>query len=305
MRKYLFKILIFLALVAVADLLGGMFFRYWYARIDTGAVGKEQYIVSQADEDLLIFGSSRAEFHYDPRILHDTLGMTCYNCGASGYGIILAYARLKMVTQRHRPQVIVLDVSRDFDIVKSDNNKIVGALKPYYQHEGIDSVVLSIDSTEKYKMLSQLYRFNSNLHHNPKALFKDKPGKRKPDAALGYLAQKGEFDKMKVKQQGGGLLDITEVDSLKLQYVEKFIDLAQGSHLFFVVSPIWYGMPSAEIKPIRDICQRRGVPIIDFSNDKKYVHNDSLFKDGKHLNQRGAETFSKDLAHMLRQTLQP
>ncbi len=305
MRKYLFKIFIFLALVVVADLLGGMFFRYWYGRIDAGAIGKEQYIGLQANEDLLIFGSSRAEFHYDPRILQDTLGMTCYNCGASGYGIILAYARLKMVTQRHQPKVIVLDVSRDFDIVKSDNAKIVGALKPFYDLEGIDSVALSIDTTEKYKMLSQLYRYNSNLHHNPMALFKAKPAERKPDAAKGYLAQKGEFDKMRVREQGGGLLDIHEVDTLKLNYVEKFIDLSRGSRLFFVISPIWYGMKTEELKPIRDICQQRGIPIIDFSNDPKYVHNDSLFKDGKHLNQRGAEAFTKDLAHVIRMQLTP
>ena len=94
-----------------------------------------------------------------------------------------------------------------------------------------------------------------------------------------------------------------ETDPLKLRYIEKFIDLAKGSLLFFVSSPIWYGMPSEHLAPIRDICKRRNVPFLDFSNDPKYVHNNALFKDGKHLNDKGADEFTRDFVKTLRPLL--
>ena len=36
------------------------------------------------NEDILIFGSSRALHHYNPQIIEDSLGMTCYNVGSGG-----------------------------------------------------------------------------------------------------------------------------------------------------------------------------------------------------------------------------
>lgn len=50
-----------------------------------------------------------------------------------------------------------------------------------------------------------------------------------------------------------------------------------------------------KLKLIKEICQKNNIPFLDFSNNPKYVHNDSLFKDGSHLNEKGANEFTKDL----------
>ena len=54
-------------------------------------------------------------------------------------------------------------------------------------------------------------------------------------------------------------------------------------------------MDSEEIAPIAQICKERNIPLFDFSNNPKYVHNDEYFKDGTHLNAFGADEFTKDL----------
>ena len=89
-------------------------------------------------------------------------------------------------------------------------------------------------------------------------------------------------------------------DSLKIDYINRFIELSKGARLYFVVSPIWYGMDSIQFQPIKEICEIHGIPFIDFSNDPKFVHNDDLFIDGSHLNEKGADVFTQELIQLLK-----
>ena len=301
MKKYIFKIFIFAIIIVISDILWGAFFRYWFRNIQSGEIGKANYIAEQLDEDILIFGPSRAEFHYNPLIISDSLGMTCYNCGASGYGILAAFGRLSLIKEHHQPKIIIVEASRDFDVITSDNNKYLGLFKKDYERGKILELFNDIDSTQKFKMLSQMYRYNSNFTHNPITIIRPFHGKYKPDELNGFLPQKKSFDPMKINL--AHMNSDGEIDSLKLKYVERFIDLAQGSQLFFVSSPIWYGMSPEHLAPIKEICKRRNIPFIDFSNDTKYVHNNTLFVDGKHLNDKGADEFTKDLVMTLRPKL--
>ena len=301
MKKYIIKIVIIAIIIVISDILWGYFFRYWFHNIQSGAIGRANYIAEQLDEDFLIFGSSRAEYHYNPLIISDSLGMTCYNCGASGYGILAAYGRLSIIKERHQPKVIIFDASRDFDIIIEDNYKYLGLLKKEYEKGYIAELFNDIDSTQKYKMLSQMYRYNSNFNHNPISIFRPFHGKYKPDRLHGFLQLKGSFDSMKIDPSH--MNDDGVIDSLKLKYVNKFIDLSEGAQLFFVSSPIWYGMSPEHLAPLKKICKLRHVPFLDFSNDPKYVHNNALFKDGKHLNDKGADEFTKDFIKTIRPLL--
>ena len=79
------------------------------------------------------------------------------------------------------------------------------------------------------------------------------------------------------------------------------MDKAKNMNLVFVVSPMWYGQDSLVLEPIKRICMERKAQLIDFSNDPKYVHQNKYFKDGTHLNARGADEFTKDLIKTLRE----
>ena len=84
-------------------------------------------------------------------------------------------------------------------------------------------------------------------------------------------------------------------DSLKIRYLNKFMEKTKDMKLVFVVSPMWYGQDTLVLEPIKQICEKRNTCIIDFSNSPKYVHHNEYFKDGTHLNARGADEFTKDL----------
>lgn len=150
-------------------------------------------------------------------------------------------------------------------------------------------------TTEKYKMMSMLYRHNSKfmqvLTDYVHPIFKIEGN--------GYLPLRGEMDRMKIKDISGEQISQV-VDSQKIQFINKLIDELDGVKLVFVASPSWYGNDNDAYQPIKEICSRRNIPFVDFSNDKKYIHQYQYFKDGSHLNDIGADEFSRDLIKELK-----
>ena len=291
MKRFLIRIALFFALVAVADMLGGFVLNYLARHAKGGFTQRDNYICDKLETDFLLMGSSRCVRHYNPQIITDSLGLSCYNTGQMGNGIILNYGRLRMIDERKKPQLVVYDVMPEFDIFQGeDNHRYLAWLKQHYVREGIADIFETIDGTEKYKMQSRLYRYNSRVVE----LLADYLHPISEARSDGFSPLNGELDKSKIRQETGDVT-IPKVDEIKMRYVNKLIDELNGSKLYFVVSPRWYGLDSTQFEPIIEVCQQRGIAFIDFSNDPKYVHQDIYFKDGNHMNARGADEFTKDL----------
>ena len=290
MKKFIFKIIIIFTIVAIFDYFFGVVMGHVVNNINVGGQGRDNYICNVAEEDILVFGSSRAVHHYNSTILEDSLGMSCYNCGEEANGFILSYGRLLMALERHCPKVIIQDITAEFDLHKNDNHKYLGWLKTRYERAGVSEIFDAIDKTESYKMKSQMYRYNSKFLQN---IFVYLTSVSTDMGIKGYRPINEPFDSMKIVKTEKP--DDKEIDSLKIEFIHRYLELAQNSKINFVVSPIWYGMDLEEIAPIAQICKERNIPLFDFSNNPKYVHNDEYFKDGTHLNAFGADEFTKDL----------
>lgn len=295
MKRFVGLIVLFFLLVFVADLLLGQVFSYLTANPKGGENKRNNYICNQVSEDILIYGSSRAEHHYNPLIITDSLDMSCYNCGQGGMGIILSYARYMMACQRYHPKAILVEVTPYLDLLEeSDNSTSLKYLRAYYDKKGVPEIFESIDPTEKYKMHSKLYRYNSNFIQ----IIGDYIHPLSSDGINGFHPMIGELDTMKIsiKPQPENY----SFDSLKISYLNKMVDLSGDTKVVFVVSPIWYGMDSRQLSPIKEMAEKRNLTFIDLSNSPKYVHNNAYFKDGTHLNSQGANEFTRDLIEELK-----
>ena len=301
MKKFISKICLFFLLIVIIDIVFGFAMGKISKRIDIGGTGRDNYICNKATDEVLVFGSSRAEYHYNTQMLTDSLGISCYNCGQSGNGIILAYGRLLMMLERYKPKTIIYEVTPAFDFHdEKDNHKGLGILKRYYNRPGVDSIFLSIDPMERYKMMSGMYRYNSSFLQN---LIVYLTKKSTQTGVRGFRALDGEMDTMKIRKNHIAY-DSKEgyvYDSLKIQYFNKFLDKTKGIKLVFVVSPVWYGQDTLVLEPIKEIGKKRNVQLVDFSNDPKYVHNNEYFFDGMHMNARGADEFTRDIIKYLKQ----
>jgi len=296
MRKYLLKIGTFLLIVLIFDFLFGKAFSSLVDHAKGGDNKRNNYICNEVNEDILIFGSSRAFHHYNPIIISDSLGLSCYNCGQDGNGSILNYGRYQLICQRYHPKVLIYDIIPSFDLlVGEDNHKYLGHLRPYYDRKGIPEVFESVDNTEKYKMMSQMYRYNSRFIQ----IISDNIHPMQSEGIKGFRPIDEEMDTMKVSKRSKEI-KAPVYDSLKIAYVNKIVEESQDTRVIFVVSPYWNGCDTTSLAPVKAICKQRSIPFVDFSNNPKYVHHNEFFKDGFHLNARGADEFTRDLISELR-----
>lgn len=296
MKKFILKTGIFFFLIIIADFSIGKAFAYLTTHARGGFTYRDNYICDSLRTDVLLSGSSRCVRHYDPIIISDSLGVSCYNAGQMGNGIILNYGRLLMINERQRPKLVIYDLHPGFDMLKGeDNHRYLTWLRGHYDRAGIADIFCSVDETEKYKMTSQLYRYNSRFFELVSDYIQPLLNTR-PD---GFSPLKGKLDRMKIKEKVANPTSYA-YDSLKLEYISKFIDEVGADKIIFVVSPSWYGMDTIQFQPVKNICQKKGIPFLDFSNVHGFVHNDSLFKDGNHMNALGASKFTKDLVKVLR-----
>lgn len=300
MKKFLIKLAAFAVLCVCIDASLGIVFSKLKAKSKGGEIGKIEYIADRMDAPVLVFGSSRASHHYDPRILQDSLGLEVYNCGLDGNGIIFTYGQYLMFKNRYTPKVIIYDIS-GFDLMKeADNRKYTNYLKINADRPYVAEVVESVDATERWKMLSQAYRYNT---HFVKVLIGAKMATF--SSIQGYLP----IDKvMKYEPESRPTIAKTEYkfDELKLQYWEKLIADCQtnGTKLIFTLSPFYMGQTDlAAYKPLLEMADANNIPVIDHYGDPIISTDKNFFSDSSHMNSKGAETFTKRLASEIKQIL--
>ena len=162
MKKFLINIAVFFAIVAVVDFSLGKVF-YWLQSSEAkGRTQTEYYICNDLKEDILVMGSSRATHHYVAKMISDSLGVTCFNGGQDGNGILLQYGRWKMISKHHLPKVIIYDIEPSFDLMVDDNSRYIDRLKPYSIDRDVNKYIAELFPMERFKMLSGCYlRYDS------------------------------------------------------------------------------------------------------------------------------------------------
>lgn len=293
MRRFVTKILLFCGIIILIDLIAGIVFSNLIENARGGDNWRNNNIVNEVNDDILIFGSSRAIHHYNPQIIEDSLGLSCYNCGQDGNGIVLSYARIQILKQRYQPKMIIFDITDEYDLREDDKHRYLGWLKPYYDNFSLLKEVFNdVDFTEKYKMQSNMYQYNSKFLQ----VISDVVSPMQTVGNKGYRPEYGVATKMPKPDFDS----VFTVDSLKLRYWKELIDTRAEIEYVFIVSPTLAGRNSNRYVPLKNICMANGVKFYDMSNAPEFIGNLSLFLDGSHLNSKGADLFTQKIVSILR-----
>ena len=301
MKQLLVKIAVFAALVFVVDTAFGFVMKWALAGTTKGDWGRRNYILNETHEDILIFGSSRAIHHYDPKIFEDSLQMTCYNCAEDGSGILLHYPRIETILERYKPKLVIYDLIPQYDFWNFGEINSLSRLRPYSDILAIGKFIENIDNKEYYKLCSNLYKYNSSfIEILQQRLSSDSMS----SAEFTYGALEGVIDSVTNKDSefdGDGL------DFVKFKYLRDFVDLCKKHevNLIFTASP-WFKMECCDAySPVEKLCREKKIPFLNhnfdsyFNNDKRYFH------DAAHLNKYGAVTFSSLIAHEILESYIP
>ena len=287
MRKFIIRLAILAICMMLADVVLGYALDYLRIHSKGGETARTEHICNHSNEDILIMGSSRAVHHYNPQIFEDSLGMTCYNCGYDGCGIILAYAQLEMILQHHTPKIIIYELTPSFDLSVGDNNRYVKSLRPYADNEHVRNIIESVDASEHYKLYSRLYRYNSNFMK----VIADGTISRE-SMPNGFKPQNKQ---MKYEPEKPMKVEDPAIDSLKLSYFEKFHTLCKknGVNIIYAVSPIYNGYITVNYQRIIDIALDTKFPVLNHLYDEYIIYDNDFFYDRTHMNATGANCYTQ------------
>lgn len=292
-RKVLTVILIAAALLFAGDRLGGMLLKHANAHRVHGEAGRVNFIADSVRADVLVFGSSRALHHYVPRVITDSTGLTCYNCGLEGQGIITNYALLRAVTRRYQPRVIIYEVAYHYDAEAGGQGRGLNVVRSLGMLPQRDSILIDIDLWERLRLLSKIYPYNSTLG----PLLADKIVADEYDCHTkvdGYMPLHGHFDPSKARHLWGTADEKPELDEVKLRYLEALMK-EYGSRLIVISSP-FYAIDDRLLehhKAITELCTRYQVPCTIISGDSSFSGKPELWDDDRHLNDTGAQMFTR------------
>lgn len=294
MKKFIFRILLFGAIVCVID--------WTYAKtcdfLFKHAVGGDnKAVITTCEEqsaDVLIMGSSRARHHYIPSIIADSVGMSVYNAGFDGNGVVLMSGFYNLLSARYRPDLVLYEVTPSFDINIYDEDdgckRYLKGLRPYFEKESVRKMYRRVAPEDIVKNRFGLYRYNSSIIDLLQDCFF--VGQYQPD---GFVPMQGV---MSAEKQAAKVAGKSEVDTMKLNILYEFVSnvLSDSVQMIFVASPKYGATSSKSFQPIKKLCQEKGIEFWDYYADPQYVSNTRYFKESMHLNEYGAEVFSRDIA---------
>lgn len=303
MFKFLIRLLGFLIILIFIDWILGYGCRWLYFSQKKGQFAQTTYSIDSTNQDILIFGSSKAVRHYSPLILSKTLGMSCYNVGRDAQMIPFYKAMQEAIFIRHKPKLIILDINPwELSPDKTKYEKL-SILLPYcIKHPEFIKYVQNESKWERLKLLSQTYPYNSSLFilfYNfffSSHLNKD---------ANGYLPLTGVMNKKELDDYTANLKNEKQnnrVDLKAVNYYREFLQKTQQNNIktYVIISPaIIKEQVNLKKKQILMAIAKeyKNVSFLDFSDDPRFNYKYKFFSDIYHLNKTGSEEFSKNLVH--------
>ncbi len=319
--KYMSRFLIFFIIVFFLDRGSGYLLGKMHANTRGGGFGgKINAILAQRNE-IVVFGSSRAQHHYVASVIATGTGMTVYNAGLDAQHLLCHFAVENLMLDEYTPKIIILDLNAT-DIATAFNEQAferLAVLLPYYRLENptVNALIERRSSTEKIRLLSRSYPYNSQILGLLKYNFL---GDRIPASENnGYVPYHGSDLEVILKSERNRatlngppfqLNDGSEpVDVFLLDVLRGFVTTAQSKGIKVVLcsSPIWLGegsetlfLPENILETYKEVSLQLNVPYIELtSNTVSAFENPNLYKDRIHLNDDGARLFSFLLSQRL------
>lgn len=297
--KLLKNLFLFVSIVFVLDRAIGYTLKKMYFKGQKGDFYQTTYAITNAKEQVLILGSSRAAHHYVSSILQNNMQLSTYNLGRDGRNIAYAYTVFSQLLTYHHPKIVILDMQPEefvWNETRQSEEATVSALLPYINYPAIDQIISRNNRTDI--ILSKIfwtYPYNSIALQIIGNRYNLLAGE---ETIQGFIPLAGSK-----RSKGKAALDINHpkrkpTDTALVNTFKDFLALARNKHvdLHVVISPTSVFSPYNSISQIKQLTQQSGFRFYNYSTS---VKDYSLFYDETHLNIKGATQFTTSLAKEL------
>ncbi len=256
--------------------------------------------------DLAVFGSSRAFIHINPQILETELKQTVYNFGLNGSKFKMQYYRFNLYLKHNpKPKTIVWNLDTfsfsHIDEVFQPNQYAPFMLWNFNLYEALKDY----KQTTIWDFILPLYRYRNQTYWkeqiaSAKKEILEKDGFFREDGFKSYNREwKVNWKKLKKKN--------AEFDSQEYVLLEKLIKKCkkQNIQLIFTIAPEFYKgqdyMLNRDeiVSNYKKTLSKYNLPLLDYSDDS-ISHQQKYFYNTTHMNNVGADFFTKKLASDLK-----
>ena len=270
---------------------------------------------SKINADLLVMGSSRAEFHISPKIIDSALQLNSYNLGLSAWHFDMQYARFRVYLQHNKkPKYIIHNV----DVYGFSKRKDVAnapQFLPYihdtilqnvmHNHQGEFDVYQKNIPLLKYKN-NQKLAFEGFLNFSGFSNLYDTTSKYKGYCGNSFVWN-NDFQNFKKRFPNGAKY---KFDKVIIRQFEEYLAFCKKANIkvilvyspeYFEVQP-YYKNKDELIHLCEESARKFNCKFLDYSQNP-LCYNRDYFYNSQHLNRTGAELFSSDLARKVKELL--
>ncbi|MDR1744015.1 MAG: hypothetical protein LBR48_09400 [Dysgonamonadaceae bacterium] len=300
MKKFLITFTLFsLGLLGLAFLEDAIITRDLKQSNISTLIGWNDIFSGKLEKDVVIMGSSRASVQYNPQILDSALNCRSYNLGIAGNPInweILKYDTYRRYNSK--PKAIIQNIDC-FDMYYTEASYEKRQFLPYFSEK--EFIANVSEYQQDFGILDKyvpFYRYIGSVYR----LYYDR-FTEKETLTNGYHWLDRKWDGRELEKQKK--IDYGQDDkSLSLfdQYLSKA--RSEGIRVIFVYAPIYIEL-TKKIKNLEgmyemydSIATKHHIPILDY-NFSPISQDTAYFFNAMHLNKKGSELFSKQLAHDL------
>jgi hypothetical protein len=184
-------IIAFVLLAVLLDLgLGSVLGRIQRQTFTGDRGGLLNYALTQ-EPQVLVLGSSRAQFHLMPSVLTKKLGLTAYNAGLKGQDFLYSVMLYDLWKRRHPPpKVLVLTIDIESLIPRETEVNTAHVVAPYVDESPLVREILYSGSPfKRFQYMSSTYRMNGAVFSLAKHAFN-----RPPAGFDGFAVGTGSLD---------------------------------------------------------------------------------------------------------------
>lgn len=291
MKKFVEKLLIIALLILGIDLLVGVISDKVVMNMpETSAyISKTTHSLLKKKADIIVLGASKAKHGYNPFMLEDSMGLSCYNAAEDGCDMMYYDMMLSGFLSRCNPKIVIIDMA---PLSLMNTPSIQGGKFLYGLSTVVDSFYNeNLSWGERIKIKSALYRFNGfygQMASN--VLNKNLPNK-------GYTPITGFYKDGKIMKD-----TVFTPNEKEIEYMNDVVAKCKKGkvRLIMCVSPSYHYNPLFD-DYLNGYCKQHKVEFFDLATDKKFIHP-TLFKDADHLNTEGSKLFTQDFIKRIKTT---
>ena len=268
-----------------------------------GDFAKDNYRLHYLDTDVVILGSSRGKYHYVSQQLNDSIDaysgkhLSLYNAGISDKFANSNSCAAEAIIARYRPQLVIYDISEDQ--LCSNQVADIEFSSPFYWKDTIVRRYLDdIGLKERILMKSSIYRYNGKIFRIASTFLTTTV------VDDGYEPKYGaKIDTTKAKEEEMDATLTMELDNYTLNNFENVLKKYSSAKVPLVIVSSPKFRPTDDNKRLAVICDKYGVPFIDFYDTPYFNSHPELFYDANHLNDGGAHVYTAMFFEQLKQYL--